>query len=342
MRKEVLIYGQIDSYSSSEFIEDVNEILENDSSAELTARLNTNGGEVEYAWGIITKFAEYPNEKSVIIDGKAQSMGLYFCCYTDNVTSADFANFLLHRASYPFWIENDPSYFTEARKNSLALTNKKLRQALEAKIDVAKFEKLKKVTLDQVFSMEGVLDVPLTAQEAKQIGLINKIIQVTPQKKAEVEAKTIEISAKHNGITIAAKTNEITNTKKNKMTLSELKTDHPALYAEVVNIGVAQGATQEKERIEAWAHFVDIDAKAVKEGIASGKVMTQLQIIELSEKKFSSKAIEEIEKDSQGNPINTKQPNGAKSEAEKKAEAIAEWKKEVLANSEVLKEVKVK
>lgn len=35
------------------------------------------------------------------------------------------------------------------------------------------------------------------------------------------------------------------------MDLSKLKTEHPAIYAEAVSIGIVQGVTQERERVEA-------------------------------------------------------------------------------------------
>lgn len=339
MPKEVLIYGSIDSWSASNFIREINEGLEKDENAEIVVRLNTPGGDVDYAWGAVAKFAELKNKKTVKVDGKAHSMGLYYCCYTDEVYALDVSEFLLHRAAYPSWIENNPDYFTADRQASLARMNKKLRAAFEGKVDVKLFEQITGVTLDEVYSMDGQLDVRLTAQQAKRIGLIKSYSVITPSKKAEIESLMFEITAKHNGfeIAIAAKT-DISKPTKKTMTLAELKAEHPALYAEVVALAATAAATEatakERERIEAWAHFYSVDEKAVKDGIASGKAMTQLQIIELSEKKASKKVVKDIETDST-DTVATGEADKAKTAAEKE---LAEFVSGVKENSQVLKE----
>ena len=89
------------------------------------------------------------------------------------------------------------------------------------------------------------------------------------------------------------------------MTKAELQAQHPALYSEVLALGETQGIEKEKARIEAWAHFAEVDPKMVKEGIASGKPISQAQTFELMEKKFSAKAAFELEEDSTKNPLNT-------------------------------------
>lgn len=293
MEREVLIYGQIDSYSSENFIERINSCLKEEPNCEIVARLNTPGGDVDYAFGVIGKYAGLKNKKIVKVDGMAHSMGFYFCCFADEVEALDVSSFIIHRAAYSCWIENDPNLFTEQRKKDLKETNDKLRAAFEAKIDVSAFEAVTETNLDAIFSMDGRIDVKLNAQQAKKVGLVQKINNITPKKKAEIDSLMFGMVADYNGFKIAANHQE-TN-KKQKMTLSEFKTDNPALYAEIVEAAQKDGAEKEKNRIAAWAHFMDVDAVAVKAGIDSGKEIAQVQVFELTEKKFSAKKLAEIE-----------------------------------------------
>ncbi len=69
MPKEVLFYGPVTGYGSMEFIQQANEALEDDETAEVTYRVNTPGGEPEYGWGMCAKINETLNKK-VKVDGK--------------------------------------------------------------------------------------------------------------------------------------------------------------------------------------------------------------------------------------------------------------------------------
>lgn len=318
MVREVLLYGQIYSYSSERFITSINDILEKDAKADLRVRVNTNGGDVDYAMGTINKFAEFPNKKTVMVDGKAQSMGIFFCAFADEVHAYRTANFLLHRASYPDWLEQSDAMFTEARRAEIEDANKKLRAALEKKINVPLFEKIAKCTLDEVFSMDGVKDVYLTVEQAKKIGLVDKVLDITPAKTAEIEATSIRMVAEYNGFSKAATTTENPTPKKHTMTLAELKVEHPALYAEFIE-NEKKAVKAERDRILAWNFFVGVDEKVVKEGIASGEAITQAQILELSEKKYAKKAVKDAEDDSEKKDLGTKEAESKDKTKEEKA-----------------------
>ncbi len=114
------------------------------------------------------------------------------------------------------------------------------------------------------------------------------------------------------------------------MTLAELKAEHPALFAEVKEIGAKEGAKTEKERIDAWAHFIEADPKAVQAGINSGLAITTAQGFELMEKKFSKKGVADLENDSEKKDLKTAEVSETKTKEELEKEA---WKKEVLGHS---------
>ena len=240
---EILLYGSIDGESSSDFIEDFTEKTANNEN--VLVRVNTSGGNPEYTMGMVAKFSEYKGKKKVQVDGKAYSGGMFFCCYADEVEALDVSQFLLHRAAYPSYYENDSSFFTEPIKENLISINRDLRKAFEAKVDVALFEKIKKCKLDEVFSLDDRIDVFFTAQEALQVGLISKINKITPTKKAEIDSyinsKMVQIAAEYKG----AIQEEIIKT--NIMTLEELKAKHPELYAEAIDKGVKKGIAKESD-----------------------------------------------------------------------------------------------
>jgi hypothetical protein len=248
---------------------------------------------------MIAKFNELTGKKSVKNDGKSYSMGLYFNCYVENASALDTTQFLLHRAAYSSWIENDPEMFSDSMRTNLDNINKKLRVAFEAKVDVSKFENLKSVkdkgiTLDQVFSMDSRIDVALTAKEAKQIGLINEIIQITPSIKAEIESY-FNSSASYSSQSFRKTNQPITQPKKPIiMTIETLKAEHPALFAQIVALGV-EG---ERNRVAAAMVYNDIDPVAVKALIESGKDLSQKDMAEFGLKATHKMMAENIKKDS--------------------------------------------
>jgi len=290
MPKELLIYGQIYSQSTIDFINGMNEIGEDD---ELSVRVSSEGGDVLYGFGMIAKFNEHKGSKIVKVDGKAYSMGLFFCAYADNVEALDTSKFLLHRAAYSEWFE-DSVYFTPELKAQLVEVNKQLMDAFKAKVDVAKFEELKGVKLKDVFSMDSRIDVFLNAQEAKQIGLINKIVKITPQKMNAINSEMNRIAASFSGVQeiVPMEATIIeSQTKNNKeMTVEEFKKAHP----EAVKAMNDEAVKTEQDRVNAWLKFNDVDAKAVAEGIASGENISQTAMADFSKKMFAAQALEKI------------------------------------------------
>lgn len=280
MPKELLIYGRVDEVSSSDFINGINEVEETE---DLTVRINTNGGEPEYLWGMAAKFNEFKGNKSVKVDGKAYSAGMLFLCYADNVEALDVSEMLVHRAAYPKWYEESEMFTAEMRGN-LDRINLSLRKAIEAKIDVAKFEALKGVKMKDIFSMETRIDVFLTAKEAKEIGLIDKIVKLTPTKKAEIQSYIdVCIAAEFEPFKKEAQKEEVKPKNENKMDINKLRAEHPELFAQVVK----QGTDAERDRVGAWMAFVDVDAEAVGKGIKEGTMLSATAMAELSRKMFS-------------------------------------------------------
>lgn len=311
---EVLLYGYIWQQSAIDFITAIN-LVESD---ELTVRINSGGGEVMYGWGMVTKFREFEGKKRVKNDGMSASMAFAFNLYTDkeNIEATDVSKFLVHRASYGTWYEDN--YMTESEKEQLSLVNKDLETAFRNRIDVAKFETLKNVTVKELFSMDSRIDVWLTAKEAKQIGLIGKIVTITPQKAKELNAHIGTIAAEFKkdimeiAVPSASTNDDKPNTNQNKKTMNkeQLKAEHPAVYNEIFEAGQTAGIAQEKDRAGAWAVWSEVDPKAVAEGIKSGENISQTAMAELSMKKISADTLKGLGLEGKGTKVTATNNDG--------------------------------
>ena len=341
---EVLLYGSINEYSAKDFIKSLDALSDTES---LSVRLNSEGGSVDYGWGMVNKFHEFSGEKKVVVDGQAASMGAYFLAYADYAEAYDTSNFVIHRGSYGSWLENS-EYFTDALKENLNNVNSSLRKALESKIDVEKLERIKKVTIDEIFSMDDRVDVILTAKEAKTIGLIDKIIKITPSKTAQLNSEMIQVAAKYNfkpdNLLIDANTEDLELNNDSKiMNLTELQAKHPDLYNEVLAKGRTAGVEAEKDRVKSWLEFSEVDAKKASEGIESGKSITMADISAFSLTAIKAQGILDAEDNSENEGTTPPSGEGEANRAEGGASAdasnkeIEDFKAKVRANLNIQK-----
>ena len=289
---EVLLYGPIWYQSSIDFINAVN-ALESD---DLKVRVNSGGGDVFSGWGMVSKFQEFDGKKSVLIDGQASSMALFFAIYAENenVEIMDFGQGILHRPSFGAYHEQN---MTESESLFLANVNESLYKATKNRIDVEAFETLKGIKLKDVFSLDSRIDVTLSASDMKKIGLVSKIISSTPKQKTKIDANYQRAIAAFGGLDFDPKPNpeadaneQINNNKqiKTTMTRQEFESQHPQAFAEIVNIGVEKGIEAEKNRVGAWSAWSGIDAEAVKAGIESGKEITSKDTAEFQVKALNA------------------------------------------------------
>lgn len=290
---EILIYGGIYEWTASEFIKAFAEI-EGD---EVVVRMNTDGGDPLTGHGMVARLQEFEGLKKIKVDGKAYSTGFFMCLYADNVECLDVSQFLVHRASYGEWYENS-EYFTQPLRENLASINADLEKAFRNKLNVAEFEKIKGVKVKDIFSMNSRIDVFLTAKEAKQIGLVSKINTITPKKAQELKASFSKLAARYDvdfsnvteTHTASGDDNKKVNNKNKYMTIEQFKAENPELFAQIQKNAVAS----EKDRVNAWLKFVDVDAKAVTEGIKAGENLSQEAMADFSVKMFAKNTAEKV------------------------------------------------
>lgn len=260
MPKEILLYFPIYSSTAASFIEEMEANKGND----VCIRMNCPGGDVMASMGMIAKYNEHTGGKKVKVDGRAASMAAYMCAMADEVECLDVSEFLIHRAAFPSWVENDKNIFTDDMKSMLQRHNDMLRASLEKKIDPAKFKRMKGKSFDDVFSMDSRIDVTLTATEAKNLGLVTKVFPLNQAKKREINAlaSNVGVAAFYDE---TAEATTIINDKNTVMTIAEVKAN-----AEVYNAIKAEAVKAEKDRIASFAAFKEYGEKEVLEAIVNG------------------------------------------------------------------------
>lgn len=281
---ELYIYTQIFDFTAEFFIRSVDESKGED----IDVRVHTPGGDPTVVWGMIAKLREHDEKVTIKVDGKADSAGAYFLLFFDSPEALSTSEFLFHRAHFEF--NPHPSDAAQERLDNI---NKQLRAAMEARLDIPKFEKIAGVTLDEFFNGDTIVNVNLNAKKAKSIGLIKKITNLAPE---QIKALGERIAAHHNikPITVI----EPPQPKPKKMTLEELKADNPEIYTAIFNKGVIEGktigTTGEKDRVQAWMAFNDVDPKTVAEGIEGNENLSQKATAEFARKAMSVEALAKL------------------------------------------------
>lgn len=293
MAKQISILTPLFSFIVEDIIARINEIpIEDD----LDVLLNSPGGSVFAGWTVGSVLAERKGKVKIKVAGHAASMAPALLLFADSTEALDVTQFMLHRAD--MFVENDEE------KELLAQINKDLFKKLSSKIDGFKLKEIKGVTLKEIFEGEERINVWLTAKEAKEIGLIDKVVKL--ERKSVTAYYGEEISAilkpvaekvieeKTPKVEIKDIVKPIKNKNPKKMDKKELMAQHPDLYNEIMQ----DGATLERDRIEAWTSFSTIDVKAVAEGIKSGEAITNKDFAAFAEKQISNNALKNAEKDS--------------------------------------------
>lgn len=317
MAKELYLYSPIYDFVAEALIAQMEEAKGED----IVIRANTVGGSVFSGWGIIAKMKEHEGSVKVKVDGAVRSMGTFILVFANEAEALDVSRIHLHRADM---YVNSPE-----EQKFLDDVNKDLRAKLSLKIDAAKLKEIKGVTIDELFDPTKRLELWLTAKEAKSIGLINKIVKLTPDEISAVN-EMFMVAAEHKSNPPADQPpSPETKPKNTVMTLSEIKAQHPALYAEIMAAGKKEGVEAERERVEAWMQFSDIDAEAVTKGIAEGKDLSIKQMAEFTRKGMNAKSLDNVKADNAKDVTTTEVTEKEKTDKEK---AVASFESEVLAN----------
>lgn len=311
MAKELYLYSPIYDFVAESFISQ----MEENKTQDIEIRANTPGGNVFAGWGMIAKIKEHEGNVKMKVDGYVASMGTIVLVYVDDTEALDVSRIHLHRADGYVNSPEDQKF--------LDGINKDLRAKLTSKIDADKFKEITGKSIDDLFDSKDRIDVWLTAKQAKQVGLIKRIVKLDPTEIAAINRMNIAASVD------PQPPNPVTKPINKVMTLEELKAQHPALYAQAVAEGKTAGSTEERDRVRGWEAFRHIDAVAVDKGIKDGKVISTTDIAEFTAKVLSPEYLKKLTAES-AKPVTTTEDTG-KEKTKKEAETTA-FMAEVNAN----------
>jgi len=300
MAKELYLYSGIYDFVAQEFIQSLDDNMGND----VSIRINSPGGNVFAFWGMAAKMGEHGNV-TIKVDGSAFSSAANLLLYAKRVEALDVSKAMFHRA--------DMIVETPEQQTFLDEVNADLKAKMKAKIDGKKLKELKGITIDQLFDPEQRINLFLDAKEMKQLGLISKISKVNPSDVSAFNDSLYKIAAQADDIELGNK-----NKNEKEMTIEKLKAEHPDLFKEVK----ALGATEEKDTIDAWMQFIDIDPEAVAKGIEEGKPISGKVMAEFARKAMNITALKGAEEESAKALETNEETEKAKTDKEKEIAAF--------------------
>jgi ATP-dependent Clp protease, protease subunit len=239
---------------------------------DVTTLLNCPGGSVFAGWTIIGKMKERTGKNNAKVYGHAASMAMYFLLYCDNVEALEVTRFLIHRADGYVRDENDQKF--------LDGINADLKTHMKNKLNDEVLKKQTGYSLKDIFDSENVLDVWITAKQAKKIGLINSVIRMSPEETTAFNRKFVAMAEGLQGSDLVQGSTKPLENNNNlpkidkKMTKAEFKAQNPELYAEILAEGEATGIKSEQTRVKNWIAYLDYDKENVIASIKGGKEFT--------------------------------------------------------------------
>lgn len=251
MAKEVYLYEPLYSEVQKEVIEQINAFGDD----EFTMRIDSPGGNVSGGWSIISKLSELTQRKKCVVDGNAASMAAMILLFFDEVVVNDTSEIMYHKAAYPSYYDPTPQ-----EEESLVALNNLFREKLEA-------TKMPKDVIERIFKADVRNDVYVTPQQLIDYGIATElrtldVIQREAYRRKAVALKYAQITNERKPDNTASGENKLNNNLKvNKMTIEELRTQHPDVYAQALSLG----ATQEKKRVSAFLHTIKVKENSVAE-----------------------------------------------------------------------------
>jgi ATP-dependent protease ClpP protease subunit len=317
MPKPLLLYMPIYDFVAESFVNQMNDIPIDE---DIDIWVNSPGGRVFAGWSIIGPMQKRKGKINMSIYGNASSMAVYLPLFSTYAEALEVTQFVLHRA--------DGYVETPEDQTFLDSINKDLRKQMEKRLNMEAFTRITGKTMDEMFDPKTRINVQINAKEAKEIGLINKIIKL--------DSKQIESMSKH-FVAFAdfseptqeptqrseqVKPNENSDKPKTvkNMTLAELQAQHPELFSAIQTNAIKA----ERDRVGSYLAFVDIDKENVIKAIKEGTDFSSAVMAEMTVKLTAHHAKANIEDDGKDTPkpntpkVDPKSPEAQAIEAEVK------------------------
>lgn len=312
MPKELYIYSPLYDFTAERVVSEMNKVSNDE---ELTIRINTPGGNVNSGWSVISKLSERNGKTNMVVDGQAASFGAIMLMFADKVIANDTSDIMFHKAAYPTWYEP-----TQEEQDKLDEINNTFKSKLKKKLGDRPGAK---ELMSKIFQKDVRNDVRVKPKEAKKLGIVDQVRTLEPSA-FDFNIQVVALKDEADNIIdfkVETPSGENNNSNNGNMDLAKLKAEHPAVYqaafAEGETSGIEKGEKKERDRVEAWAVFNEVNPEKVKQGIESGKQITQKAMAEFSLEMQKSEIVKGQQNDNPGE-IDTQVD--AKTEEELKAE----------------------
>lgn len=260
---DIYLYENINEYAA----QSLNRQLKYAEGSDVNIRITTRGGYTPAGVAVLTGIENHDGRVKMSVDGDTSSFGAFMLLFADEVEMSDMAELMFHKVAFPNWY--DPS---DSEKENLVRENKRFKKKMEQRFGDAGTE-----LIADIFKEGERKNVYLTAAKAKKLGLVNKILTLTPKQKQAFEGEyhkqmLAEDKPKEDkvNININSNTMEITQEDLDK----RIQAAKEAGKAEGELAGIELGKQAELGRVESWQAFDTVDPVAVKTGIESGKAMS--------------------------------------------------------------------
>lgn len=282
MKNEIFLYGGVYSWSIQDILTQMAEIGDD---KDITYRVNSGGGDVFSAQGWLADMKKRTGKNIQAIEGNASSMAFFSALYMDKVTALETSKALVHRAD--MWLDTpeDAKMLKEINDNFKAL--------MVARIDVKAFEKRVSMTIDQFFEtgMQNNIrhEVWLSAQDLVDIGLVKEedVLKLTPELEATLQKVTATFDSYREPRINKEPISNVNKQLINIQTTMETSEKDDLLKAE-------------KNRVDAWMVWAEVDLAKVKAGIDSGKEISAKETQEFVLAMNNSKNLEALKANSAG------------------------------------------
>lgn len=275
-------------------------LLKEANGEEIEIQLASVGGLVFDGLEIYNLIKNYEGKKTARLVGVSASMGSYIPLAADRIIAEENSVVMIHNA----WggaigqasdlraeanvLDGLSAILAEAYAKKTGKTSEEIHAAMDAETWFFGHEMVEFGLVDEIIGQpdeskkeESIKSARLAMADAKKLVSEYEGGDNVRRVAALVDSMRPQPKAEKPGVAVAAGTPAIKPKGSTKMTLEQLKAEHPDAYAQAVALGRADGIKAEQDRfreLSAWTEGHNADTvKIANEAIHSGKTFAEVQ-----------------------------------------------------------------
>lgn len=258
---ELLVYGEIGGWWDGVDAKEFNQTLMSITSPEIDVRINSGGGDVFTAQAIYAALRRHSAKINVYIDGMSASAATIIQMAGDRIIMPAGSMVMIHNPLTYFYgnaeemrevagvLDKVRDAIMAAYVDKTGLTEERLKELMDAETYMTAAE-----AVELGFATEIEHELKIAASLTRDKMVVNNVVM---NHKRLANMPEAWLTTQENNVQSSNKTGLAGNEPKKpvkenpKMTLDQLKAEHPELYQAAIDEGVQAGVTQERERIKA-------------------------------------------------------------------------------------------